>query len=120
MRQVTKSSMIAVAIVFAFIVLLSWSGLASAEEQSIPLATSSGKITIVNAEGPFVMIQKANGKRVSLELTPETTVTLDGKELPVAQLSALEPGYMATAEHYTNDAGMQQTVRLVVESLRTQ
>ena len=120
MRQVTKSSMIAVTLFFTFLLSLSWSGVASAEDQAIPRATSSGKITIVNAEGPFVMIQKANGKRVSLELTPETTVTLDGKELPVAQLSALEPGYMATAEHYTNDAGMQQTVRMVVESLRTQ
>ena len=108
-------STVSIGILFVITLMTGMVGTAIGAEERGPIVTSSGKVTIVNAEGPFVMIQKEDGKRVSLELTPETTVTLDGQALPVDQLSALEPGFIATAEHYTNDQGMQQTVRLVVQ-----
>jgi len=97
-----------------FLVIVLSSGVVVGEEISVPTVTSTGKIFIVNPEGPYVMIKKADGKKVSLELTPETTVTLDGKSLPLDQIGILKVGYVATAEHFTSDVGMQQTISVSV------
>ncbi len=98
----------------AWILLLSGGSISTASEGMVPVATSSGKIFAVDTVGHYVMIQKADGKKVSLELTAETEVTLDGKKLSLDQLDALEKGLAATAEHFTSDSGMQQTIRLTV------
>lgn len=97
----------------AFVLLLNSSAVIAAENAGA-VATSTGKIFIVDTVGHYVMIQKTDGKRVSLELTPETQVTLDGEPLGLDQLSALQEGFPATAEHFTSNAGMQQTLRLLV------
>jgi|SRR3972149_2182093 len=88
----------------------------TATEREIPKATSTGKIYRVVTESHFVMIKKADGKRVSLELTPESEVTLDGKVIPLDELGMIKVGFDATAEHFTNDSGMQRTVRLDVKT----
>jgi hypothetical protein len=69
----------------------------------------------VDPVGHYVMIQKADGKKVSLELTSETEVTFEGKPLPLDHLDVLEKGFPATADHFTNDAGMQRTLKLTVQ-----
>ncbi len=95
------------------IVLLSSS--ARAEQNQVPITRSTGTIFAVDSVGHYVMLQKADGKKVSLELTSETQVTLDGKRLSLDQLDVLEEGLPATAEHFTNDSGMQQTLKLTVQ-----
>ena len=74
--------------------------------------TSSGTIFIVEPGGHYVMIQKENGKKISLALTSETAVFLNGERLSLEKLNELKKGFSVTVEHYTNDAGMQQTVWL--------
>jgi hypothetical protein len=86
----------------------------TANEIEVRKSVSSGTIFLVDEIGHYVMIQKENGKRVSLELTGETEVTLDGKTLSLENLGSLKKGYTATAEHFTNDAGMQRTMWLKV------
>jgi hypothetical protein len=95
-------------------------GAVRADQDHAPVAHSSGKIFIVDPVGHYVMIQKADGKKVSLELTSETEVTFEGKPLSLDHLSVLEKGFPATAEHFTNDAGMQRTLKLSVQRGVTQ
>jgi hypothetical protein len=95
--------------------LLLLSGGARGEQDHGPVTHSTGKVFVVDSVGHYVMIQKADGKKVSLELTPETEVTLDGKVLPLDQLDVLEKGFAASADHFTNDAGMQRTLKLTVQ-----
>lgn len=85
------------------------------EQDLGPITHSNGKIFIVDPVGHYVMIQKEDGKKVSLELTSETEVTLDGKALSLDELDALEKGFIASADHFTNDAGMQRTISLKVQ-----
>ena len=114
MRQISLLRLSTLIISSCFLMLVLGSSVVVGEELSVPVVTSTGKIVIINPDGPFVMIRKADGKKVSLELTPETKVTLDGESLPLDQISALEIGFVATAEHFTNDTGMQQTISLAV------
>ncbi len=94
--------------------LLSVIGAGAGQEIHVPKATSTGTIFIVDPVGHYVMIQKENGKKVSLELTSETSVSLDGEKLSLDGIGELKKGFTATAEHFTNDAGMQQTLWLKV------
>ena len=91
------------------------SGGVRAEQDQAPVAHSTGKIFIVDPVGHYVMIQKADGKKVSLELTSETEVTFEGKPLSLDHLNVLEKGFPATADHFTNDSGMQRTLKLTVQ-----
>lgn len=106
-------SMIIISLSF---VLLSFDAKVIGAEREIPKATSSGKIYRVAAENGFIMLKKADGKRVSLELMPETEVILDGKVIALDQLSLIQVGDDATAEHFTNDAGMQRTLKIEVKT----
>ncbi|NIT23900.1 MAG: hypothetical protein GTN53_15475 [Candidatus Aminicenantes bacterium] len=87
---------------------------ALADEMYIPVVVSTGTIFIVDPVSHYVMIQKENGKKVSLELTSETSVFLNGENLSLDKLIKIKKDFLATAEHFTNDAGMQQTVWLKV------
>lgn len=93
-----------------------WQADAIAAERTVevPVAVSSGQIFLVDPVGHYVMIQKPDGKKVSLELTAETEVRLDGQPLPLDELSRLKVGDPATARHFTNDSGMQRTLELEV------
>jgi hypothetical protein len=80
-----------------------------------PIVVSKGTVFIVDPVGHYVMIQKADGKKVSLELTSDTELLLNGEPLSLDRLDVLDPGDPATAEHFTNDAGMQRTIRLIIQ-----
>ncbi len=111
----TIKRILIVAFVTTSMSILLLSGGARGEADQGPVTHSTGKVFVVDPVGHYVMIQKADGKKVSLELTSETEVTLDGKVLPLDQLDVLEKGFTASADHFTNDAGMQRTLKLTVQ-----
>jgi hypothetical protein len=101
---------------FWFLFLLLSSGICMAESGTqMSAVVSKGVVYIVDPVGHYVMIQKSDGKKVSLELTSESEVIFNGEPLSLDRLEVLKPGDMATAEHFTNDAGMQRTIRLTVQ-----
>ncbi len=114
MNITRKRAFIAVAVAISMGMLFLSGGVRGEQNQG-PVTHSTGTIFAVDSVGHYVMLQKADGKKVSLELTSETQVTLDGKKLSLDQLDALEKGLPATAEHFTNDSGMQQTLKLTVQ-----
>jgi hypothetical protein len=102
-----------------FVLIVSGAALAEHVELPVEKVVSKGTVTIVDVEGQILILQKENGKKVSLEVTQETALSLNGEPRGVELLEQMEPGKtQVSAEHYTNDAGMQEAIRLEVLQLK--
>jgi hypothetical protein len=98
-----------------------FSGLSMAEhvELHVSKVISKGTVQIVDTESQFIILQREDGKKVSLEVTQETQIFLNGEPRGVEVLEEMKEGQtIIAAEHYTNDAGMQRVVRLDVLKLK--
>jgi hypothetical protein len=96
-------------------------GAAMAEHVELPVekVVSQGTVLMVDAEGQMLILQKENGKKVSLEVTQETRLFLNGEPRGVELLEQMEAGRtVVISQHYTNDAGMQEAIRLEVIRLK--
>ena len=92
-----------------------------AEHMQLPMtkAVSQGTVVVVDIEGQILIIQKEDGKKVSLEVTQDSHLSLNGEARGVELLEEMEAGKtVVTVEHYINDAGMQEVVRLDVLRLK--
>jgi hypothetical protein len=96
-------------------------GSAVAEHDQLPTDTvvSEGTLIVINTEGQILILQKADGKKVSLEVNSESQIFLNGEPRGVDLLKEMRPGQtVVKVEHYMSDAGMQQVVKLNVSKLR--
>lgn len=80
---------------------------------------SEGIVKMGSEANRYIMIVKENGLVVALDLTQETQIFFEGEEQKISGFfSQLKLGKSrVSAEHYTNDAGMQEALKVYLLEL---